>query len=369
MRIVGEIRRDRGTGTKPRWLASSKRWQARYVATDGKRKAVYSTIPGPAGEKACAKLRDELIRATEAGVNPSLMPFGEYLERHVTRSARNWKPETVERYERLVRLHVKPTPQARVRLARLTPDDLDDLYAGAIAGGMSPKGVELLHTLVHGGLAAAMKRGHVMRNAADAVERPRVRRVAPTVPTGEQLRQLVDAAVGSSLEAFVAVLATTGLRLGELLALTWRDVDLDSGRLVIRDPEKDGVPRTVLLSPRVVRALRGHRARIAETRLRRRGAWEERDLVFPGRFGDVANASGVRDELARIATRAGLPPITPRLCRHAVATALLEQGVQMKVVQELLGHRTFKTTADVYSHVSETMQRQAVEAITRAVGE
>ena len=83
MADVGEIRRDRGTGSEPRWLEGTRRWQARYVAADGKRKAVYSRVPGPAGKREAAKLRDDMIRATDAGVNPSLMPLAEYLERTV----------------------------------------------------------------------------------------------------------------------------------------------------------------------------------------------------------------------------------------------------------------------------------------------
>jgi site-specific recombinase XerD len=91
--------------------------------------------------------------------------------------------------------------------------------------------------------------------------------------------------------------------------------------------------------------------------------------VFPATWGTVLDPTQVRMELAAIAKAAGLPAITPRTLRHAVATALLANGVPMKVVQELLGHRTYRQTADTYAHVSETMQRQAVDAITKAVGE
>lgn len=366
---MGEIRRDKGTGSRPRWLETSRRWQARYVGADGVRRSVYSTIPGPKGEKECARKRDEALRATEAGLTPSQQPLAEYLERYLERRSRNLSAASVARYRRLVGYHVKPTPQGRIPIARLQPDDLDDLYSGRLAAGMAPKGIELLHTLIHGALAQAATRGHVIRNAADVVERPRVRRTVPIVYDGEQLRALLDAAEGHRLGGFIALLSTVALRHGELLELRWSDVELDEGRLVLANPEKGGIPRTILLAPRAVRMLRAHRARQAADRLAAGGAYEETGYVFANRWGERGDESWNREQLRAIAKAKGLPPVTPRALRHAVATELLKRGVPMKIVQELLGHRTYKTTADVYSHVSETMQAQAVAAMSKAVGE
>lgn len=380
---VGELRRDKGSGMEPR-LRADGRWESRYVAADGRRRTVYvrDTCSGPhprracAAAKTCAKLRDEGIAAAAAGIDPSLMPFADYLDSYLERRM-NLQPASRERYQRLVRLHVRGSTardERQVLIAtkpviRIRPDDIESLYLDRQAAGLAPKGIELLHTLIHGALARALERGRVLRNAASGAERPAVRRAAPNVLDGGELRRLMDAAVGHRLEAFVAVLATTGLRHGELLELTWSAVDLDRGQIVLANPEKGGVPRTLLLAPRVTRTLRAQKARIAETRLGRAGAWIDRDLVFPGTWGDRADRSTIGDQVHAIAAGAGLPPVTPRALRHAVATELLRRGVPMKVVQELLGHRTYKQTADTYAHVSETMQRMVVDAMTAAVGE
>lgn len=381
---VGELRRDKGTGMTPR-LRDDGRWESRYVGADGRRRTVYvrdrCVAPHVAGRecasaRACAKLRDEAIAAAAAGVDPSLMPFADYLDDWLRRRL-SLAPASRERYQRLIRLHVRGSSvrdekRILVRekpLIRIRTEDLEALYLDRQVAGMAPKGIELLHTMISAALAKALERGKVLRNAAAGAERPRVTTARGRVYEAGQLRTLMDAAADHRLEAFVAVLATTGLRHGELLDLTWSAVRLDAGRIVLEDPEKGGVPRTILLAPRVVRALRGQKARIAEQRLARAGAWDDHDLVFPGAFGERADRSWVGDQVHAIAKAAGLPPVTPRMLRHAVATALLEQGVPMKVVQELLGHRTYKQTADTYAHVSETMQRQAVDAITRAVGE
>lgn len=165
---VGDIRRDKGTGTAPRWLAASNRWQARYTAADGRRRSVYSPVPGPAGAKACAKLRDEAIAAAAAGIDPSLTPLAEYLDAWLARR-RDLSPASRERYGRLIRLHVRES-KARDRrgkaiaakpLIRLSTDDVEDLYLAAEAGGMAPKGIELLHTMLHAALEQAAGRGKV----------------------------------------------------------------------------------------------------------------------------------------------------------------------------------------------------------------
>lgn len=372
MLAVGEIRRDRGTGSEPRWR-SDNRWEARYTTPDGKRRSVFVRTPGTAGRRQAARLRDEALAAAAAGVDPSLQPLADYMDRYLARRG-NLADASRDRYARLIRYHVRGSEAVDERgrriadkpLVRLRPEDIEDLYAERSAH-LAPKGVELLHTLLNGALAQAAARGKIIRNPAQGVDRPEVRRVAPDVYTKAQLRELLTAAEGTRLEGFVTVLATTGLRHGELLDLRWRDIRED--RIVLVDPEKGGVPRTILLAPRAVRSLRAHRARQAEDRLSRAGAWEERDLVFPGRWGDRGDDSWNREQLHALASAHRLPPVTPRALRHAVATSLLEDGVPMKVVQELLGHRTYKQTADTYAHVSETMQAAIVAAMTRAVGE
>lgn len=375
MRDVGELRRDKGSGSEPRWRTDN-RWEARYVNAAGKRVSIFVRTPGPAGKRACAKLRDKAIADVQAGLDPSAQAFAEYLDRYLARRT-TLAPVSLARYQRLVKLHVKGSDArneagkriADLPLVRLRVDDIEDLYRDRTAAGMAPKGIELLHTLIHGALEQAVTRGRILRNPADGAQRPRVQRVAPVVPGGDEVRRLMDAADGHRLGGFVAVVATTGLRLGEILDLRWSDLDLDGSRIVLANPEKGGVPRTILLAPRTVRALRKHRARQAADRIAAGGAYEETGLVFAGRTGDHADDSWVREQLRNLAAIAGVPYASPRTLRHAVATSLTERGVPVKVVQELLGHRTSKQTIDTYSHVTPTMQQQAVEAMSRVVGE
>jgi len=360
--------RAKGTGMEAR-LRRDGRWEARFVGADGRDRSVYAKT-----KRAAEDLRDERLRELRAGIDPSLQPLAEYLERYLARRSRSLAPSSVERYGRLIRIHVAGTAAGAIPIAKLTADDLDDLYAERLAAGLAPKTLELLHTLIHGGLAVAQKRGKVVRNVADLVDRPTVRRRERTTLTRDQARALLEAARGHRLEAFITLAVQVGPRHGELLGLRWADVDWDAGMLRIRRQvdsatTKDRRPRGVQLPERSLRALRAHRARQAERRMAAGGAYEEAlDLVFAGPWGEPLDRRQVRVEFHRIREAAGLPHLTVHDLRHSCATLLLEEGIPSKVVAEMLGHHSTRQTDDTYSHVTPTIQAQAKAAMDRAVG-
>ena len=119
--------------------------------------------------------------------------------------------------------------------------------------------------------------------------------------------------------------------------------------------------RSVSLMPEVVEALRAHRRRQAEERLRYAGVWHDQDLIFPNKTGapmdwDNLTARGYKP----LRAKAGLPETTRFYdLRHTFATLMLEQGENPKVVQEILGHSQITHTMDTYSHVTPNMQREA----------
>jgi integrase len=366
---VGEIRRDKGTGGKP-IRRSDGRFTAQWTDLAGRRRYVYGRT-----EKECERKRDDAIRLANAGVEPSVLTLAAYLERYLARRM-NLDEESRERYERLLRLHVRKSEAIDDRgrriadkaIARLTTDDVEALYLERSVH-LAPKTIGLLHTFLHTALAQAATRGKIVRNPADGAERPSIHRTTPAVLDGAGLRALMDAAEGNESEAFVAVVATTGLRHGEILDLRWAAVDWERGCLVLANPEKGGVPRSIPVPPRTIRSLRTQKARVAEIRLRRAGAWQDEDRVFPGTWGEAADRSSSGDRLADVAKSAGLGHVTVRQLRHSVATELLRQGIPMKVVQEVLGHRSMRQTSDTYSHVSESLMASAMAAMARVVGE
>ena len=361
MRDVGLIRRERGYGMKAR-LRPDGRWEARWPDADGKVRSVYSRLPGRAGERDVEAKRDKAIRARDAGLRPTGDTLDTYVGAWLTRNPKRLGAETIARYRGLHVRHLA-TPQGKIALTELRPEDLEDLYAERIAAGVSPKTVELLHGLVRGALATAAQRGHVAANEATKVRPPKVERPAREVFTPAEIERIVDAE--DRLSALWTVLYQTTLREGEWLAARWSAVDLDAGLYTLRTPEKGARPRRIRLAARSLRALRWHKARQAEERLASGGAYEEEGYVFATLDGRRLNRHRVLEAWHRLLASLELPERRVHDLRHAGITHNLADGVPLKVVQEMAGHASAETTLDTYAHVTEDMQQQAIEAQNR----
>jgi integrase len=199
----------------------------------------------------------------------------------------------------------------------------------------------------------------------------------------EQSRRLLAAAEGDRLEALYVVALTTGMRLGELLALSWNNVDLDGAALSVRgtlyrsggtlniaEPKTAGSRRHVSLGGIAVDALRRHRVNQTAERLLRGPAWEDNDLVFANEVGKPIEPSNLRRRsFEPLLVKAKLPRIRFHDLRHSAATLLLSQGTHPKIVSERLGHSRVSITLDLYSHVTPTMQREAAERLDAVLQE
>jgi integrase len=162
------------------------------------------------------------------------------------------------------------------------------------------------------------------------------------------------------------------------LGLRWHDVDLDGAGVEVRgilqrvpsgfiiaEPKTAKSRRRVGLTDDAIVALRQHRARQSEDRLRLGPAWENSlDLVFTDESGKPIDATKfLRNSFAPLLKRAGLPPMRFHDLRHTAATLLLGRGIHPKIVSEMLGHSQIAITLDLYSHVTPTMQREATAAM------
>jgi integrase len=290
------------------------------------------------------------------------------------------KPRTWRRYGELVRLHIVPT-LGTIPLAKLTAQQVQLLYARKLEEGLAPATVRQLHATLHRALRTALRLGMVHRNVADMVDAPRVPHKEMKTLSEEQMATLLAAAVGDRLEALYVLAIGTGMRLGELLALAWRDVDLESGWLQVRttlqrtpsgfvlaEPKTAQSRRRIALPIAVATALRAHRARQLEERMQLGPAWIDRGLVFPDEAGEPLDGISVlRYSFYALLKRAGLPRIRFHDLQHTAATLLLAHGINPKIVSEMLGHSSISITLNLYSHVLPHMQQQAAEVMDRVL--
>jgi len=313
-------------------------------------------------------------RASEHGKDRSPR-FDVFLDDWLEAIVHSVRPRTWARYSEYVRLHVAPMLGSR-SLNDLTPRDIQGLYSRKMSEGLSARSVLHLHRVMRRALAHAVRWRVIEANPADLVEPPRPEPQEMRALSSNEARRVLEAAAGDRLEALYVLAITTGMRQGELLALRWRDVDLN-GRSVrvtsslqyipgeglrLSSPKTARSRRNVLISELAAAALLGHRER-QDAERRDSTIWEDNDLVFPNSRGRPMYATNlIERSFTHLLEKARVPRVRFHDLRHTAATLLLGQGVHPKVVSEMLGHTNISITLDLYSHATPTMQREAAGA-------
>lgn len=349
-------RRGRGEGTKPARRPDG-RWQARVRIPDGGgRKSVY----GATRDECAAKLR-AVIREIEDEGKPTddQLTFGAYATKWIERSRPKLRERTHKRYGELLRLHAIPA-LGRLPLSKLRAESIDTLLASK-GSQLSPQTVHHLRAVIARVLAVAVRERVIRYNEAaltEAVEIPE-RPVRATTP--EEARAIFDAVNGDRFQPLIVTAIWTGARQGELLALQWRDVDLDAGRLTIRrtlglgrdargepkfeQPKTKLSARTVRLPGAAVTVLREHRKRQLVERLAAGARWRDYDLVFATTIGTPHVPGDVLRAFQRSLEAAGLPRLRFHDLRHAHATLRLAAGDDLATIRDALGHSKFSQTS------------------------
>ncbi len=355
-------------------------YRGAYVGPDGKRRYV----SGKTKEEARKGLREARSNA-DAGLvfDAGKLAVSEYLDRWLTDSVKDTvRQRTYERYESIVRVHIKPEI-GRVKLKALTPAHVRALYRQKLDSGLSPRTVNYIHVTLHKALSQAVSDGLVQRNAAQ-VKAPRPEKPEIRPLSSEEARKLIETAykVEDRYAALYLVALHTGMREGELLGLRWEDLDLDATAPTLQvrrtlsetrtgpkfELPKSGKGRSIKLSRKAVEALRSHRARQAQEKLRLGSLWQDNGLVFPTTTGTTMSGTNLLGRHFKpLLKRAELPAVRLHDLRHTCATILLMAGKHPKYVQELLGHANISITLDTYSHVIEGMDGGLGDAMDDAL--
>ena len=360
----------RGNGEGSIYRRMNGTWAAQYTVW---------TAEGRKRRSVAGKTRAEVSRKlTEAMANrggglvyeAGKLTVGEYLERWLVDSVKGTVKETTyANYAYIARVHVSPA-LGRVKLTSLTPAHVRGVYGEKTQSDLSPATVKKMLVVLRKALSQAVSDGLIPRNAADGVKPPRVSAPGEEIKplNSEECATFLAASHGERLEALYVLAVHCGLREGELLALRWEDADLEAAKptLLVRRTltrgedgrgwvvcasTKSGKGRRVRLTQRAATALKDHRKRQLEERRRLAGLWQDQGLVFAGETGSLLNPSNLRNRsFKRIKARAGVwEDLRFHDLRHMCATLLLNEGVNAKVVSEMLGHTSITITLNTYS--------------------
>jgi integrase len=366
-------RRRRGEGTVFKrgeyWVKSASLGRG----PDGRRRriTVYAKTITELNEKMAKALRDAEAETPHAARS---LTVADLLDRWYLAVKPSVTEGTALNYDQHVRLHLKPNVGG-VRLKELRPDHVEHLV-GQLGEGDEPASsamVRKVFTTLRAALAYGVDKGLLNRNPSDPIRKllpKRDRQVKGTV-TPDEARALLAAADGERLAALIDVALDSGCRMGELLALTWKDYDQAAGvvsitkalsavggRLVLKEAKtKKGVRSVVLSFARP--ALDAHRKRMEA---------EGRDvaggLIFcDSRGGHLRKSNLTRRFFDPVAKRAGLDHLTFHWLRHSSASLLLAAGANVVTVSERLGHASPAFTLSTYSHAVKGLQAAAADQL------
>ncbi|RJQ30570.1 MAG: site-specific integrase [Peptococcaceae bacterium] len=374
-----------GTITK----RSDGRWEVKITASrdaaTGKpmRKCIYGKTQKEAKEK-----RDEYLVKVKTGtyVKPDTITLGSWVSRWLELFVQpKVKMSTYSKYTINLRAHVIPG-LGSIELQKIATEQLQEFY-NKKAKTLSSSALAILHQIINGSLKQAVKQKLIINNPAEFTSRPAVRykEIAP-LTANEVAKYLAAAKPGRLYPAFLLDI-TTGLRRGELLALHWKDVNLETGVLTVREslsrvedtatgktslvfsePKTMAGKREVPILPDVVKELKTHRAKQAEERLKLGSAYEDNDLVFCTAEGKPLEPRGFLRKHKQLLEKAGLRgELRVHDLRHTFGTMLAQAGENPKNLQEIMGHADIRTTLGTYCHSSLEDKKRAIEKLASLI--
>lgn len=280
----------------------------------------------------------------------------------------NLSPKTRDRYEGVLRAHIRPR-WGRVKLSQLRHADVQKWLSGL---GLAAASVRKIHGVLSQALDYAVKDGRLGVNPAAGVSLPRMRQSEKVFLNHEQVRALAEAC-GPEYELVVLFLAYTGLRWGEMAALRVKNLDFTRQRVIVAESVTPVGGRLVFGPPK------GHARRevpiprfLTAPLMNRTAGKGPGEFVFLGlRGGVMRTRTFQRVALAKAVAALGLGYFTPHMLRHTAASLAIASGADVKVVQTMLGHKSATMTLDLYGHlfgdrldvVAESMEAARVAAL------
>lgn len=371
------MKRSNGSGSY--YQRRDGRWVAKvFDPVQGKHVSTYWATENEAE----AGLR-KMLRRVEDGKAPvdTTVSFKQYAEQWITGTGGRRRSEsTLYEYRSRLRRYAYPVIGSK-RLGQVTISDIERILDAGKARGLSQESVKGLRNALAAAFSDARKSRLIALSPVDGAELPHMdpSPVRPK-PSTEEIRTLLAKARGlteddeAELGRILILLAYTGVRIGELLGANWADVDMAQrtlkvartttknlrGSLQVRNRTKTREPRTIQLAGEPFDALAKQRDFLAYRSAGSR-AWVDSGLVFPSRVGTVRDVRNLRNFLIRTFPEW---PYAFHGFRHWFASkGLATDGVNVVQVARLLGHRSTRTTSDVYGHLLEESARNVLNQI------
>ena len=253
-------------------------------------------------------------------------------------------------------------------------------------GGLNPKTIRNIHLTLHKALEQAVKDDLIIKNPLKSVSLPRMQKKEIEILTPEEQKRLNSVCFDHPWGMAVLLTLYSGMRMGELLGLTWDNVDFENNKLKVtkqlgrlKDYSKNPKAKTILslrnetktsssnrtiyIASVVMKRLKEHKLKQDVESEKWGKAYKNSNLVFCREDGQLIDPATFRNFYLKTLKNANVEHKTFHALRHTFATRALEVNSNIKVVSEILGHASIQITLDTYSHVSEELQQETMQKI------
>lgn len=336
----------------------------------GKRNRMYKTVDSMKEAKAVMR---QMIVDMERGIAVRKSPkkISEWLDEWLELYLPNIEETTRIGYKTKIKNYIKPA-LGDIYLQSLRAEHVQKLVNDMIARGLSPKNIRDTYNNIN----AAMKKAVILRmipfNPCEGVVLPKLKRYKAKVYDLDMIHHLLDVAKGTDMYLPILLCVTAGLRRGELLALRWDNIDFKNNTLqvrsnmvrgeedfIIKSPKTEAGVRDIRLGEEVMAVLREERKRYLEDALMKGIGFQNLNFVIRQKDGSPIRPDSMSQKWRRFLEDNRLPSIRFHDLRHSNATALIQAGVNPRVVQQRLGHSDVNITLNTYTHVLPEMDIEA----------
>jgi integrase len=365
----------RGNGEGSIYQRPDGRWYGQ-ATVNGERKGRYGKTRREVADRLAALLRDAQMNMVPTVDGRTTV--SEYLKRWLEETARpRLRHSTYPAYKGHINNHIIPAI-GKKRLANLTRQDVQSFVSDLVRDGVKPATITRIHATLRVALNDAYRDDLLPRNVAEKARLPRVQRKDVHVLSPDEAKALLEVVKGHRLEPMILVAMATGLRQGELRGLTWEDVDLNTGSLMVRHQlqrvdgqltltdTKTHATRTLHLPDIALQALSRQRTAQKEARLLAGSRWLQTPYVFTTSIGTPFDGSNLSNYFKQIVRKTDLPAMVFHGLRHTNASLILAQGGDLRLIMHQLGHSQISLTANTYTHVLPALQREAARMIDDA---